>query len=55
MFNSSAIRLLAKYASLRDRTVLVTGGASGIGATLVEEFATQEASGFCRSKPSVLA
>ena len=44
MSSSSAVHLLAKYASLRDRTVLVTGGASGIGATLVEEFAAQEAS-----------
>jgi NAD(P)-dependent dehydrogenase (short-subunit alcohol dehydrogenase family) len=33
----------ARYPSLRDRTVLVTGGATGIGATLVEQFAAQEA------------
>lgn len=31
----------ARYPSLVDRTVLVTGGATGIGATLVEEFAAQ--------------
>jgi len=29
----------ASYPSLRDRTVLVTGGATGIGACLVEQFA----------------
>lgn len=31
----------ASYPSLRDRVVLVTGGASGIGAVLVEEFVRQ--------------
>lgn len=31
----------AVYPSLRDRTVLITGGASGIGAALVEQFALQ--------------
>ncbi|HWP99056.1 MAG TPA: SDR family oxidoreductase [Vicinamibacterales bacterium] len=31
----------AIYPSLRDRVVLVTGGASGIGAVLVEQFALQ--------------
>ncbi|WP_446742153.1 SDR family NAD(P)-dependent oxidoreductase [Silvibacterium acidisoli] len=31
----------ARYPSLCDRTVLVTGGASGIGASMVEEFARQ--------------
>jgi NAD(P)-dependent dehydrogenase (short-subunit alcohol dehydrogenase family) len=29
------------YPSLRDRTVLITGGATGIGASLVEHFARQ--------------
>jgi D-xylose 1-dehydrogenase len=33
----------AQYPSLRDRAVLITGGATGIGATLVEQFAAQGA------------
>jgi NAD(P)-dependent dehydrogenase (short-subunit alcohol dehydrogenase family) len=33
----------ARYPSLADRGVLITGGASGIGATLVEEFSGQDA------------
>ncbi|MDM0083482.1 SDR family oxidoreductase [Variovorax sp. J31P179] len=33
----------AHYPSLADRTVLITGGATGIGATLVEQFAAQGA------------
>lgn len=32
-----------RYPSLVDRTVLVTGGATGIGASLVEHFAAQGA------------
>jgi NAD(P)-dependent dehydrogenase (short-subunit alcohol dehydrogenase family) len=31
----------ASYPSLRDRTVLITGGGSGIGASIVEHFALQ--------------
>src|SRR5258705_4590859 len=34
---------LARYPSLRQRTVLVTGGASGIGAAIVEAFWQQDA------------
>ena len=33
----------ASYPSLRDRSVLITGGASGIGASFVEHFARQGA------------
>jgi len=32
----------ARYPSLRDAVVVVTGGASGIGAAMVEEFALQD-------------
>lgn len=32
-----------RYPSLKDRCVLITGGATGIGATLVEQFAAQGA------------
>jgi NAD(P)-dependent dehydrogenase (short-subunit alcohol dehydrogenase family) len=31
----------ARYPSLRDRAVLITGGATGIGAAMVEQFALQ--------------
>jgi NAD(P)-dependent dehydrogenase (short-subunit alcohol dehydrogenase family) len=31
----------ARYPSLRDRVVLITGGASGIGASMVEHFCAQ--------------
>jgi D-xylose 1-dehydrogenase len=34
-------RVFATYPSLRDRSVLVTGGATGIGASIVEHFARQ--------------
>ncbi|MDE1183276.1 SDR family oxidoreductase [Paraburkholderia sp.] len=33
----------ARYPSLEDRTVLITGGATGIGASFVEHFAAQGA------------
>jgi NAD(P)-dependent dehydrogenase (short-subunit alcohol dehydrogenase family) len=35
--------VLARYPSLSGRTVFITGGASGIGATLVEQFVAQGA------------
>lgn len=35
-------RLNAQYPSLKDVLVLITGGASGIGASMVEHFALQE-------------
>ena len=35
--------LLARYPSLAGRVVLITGGATGIGATLVEQCAAQDA------------
>lgn len=40
---SSPATSLARYPSLAGRVVLITGGATGIGATLVEQFAAQGA------------
>ncbi|RZI65348.1 MAG: SDR family oxidoreductase, partial [Variovorax sp.] len=37
------VRSFATYPSLVDRTVLITGGATGIGASLVQHFAAQGA------------
>src|ERR1700680_2661911 len=37
------VSTFAVYPSLRDRGVLITGGASGIGAGMVEHFAEQGA------------
>jgi NAD(P)-dependent dehydrogenase (short-subunit alcohol dehydrogenase family) len=38
---TTATEGFATYPSLRDRTVLVTGGGSGIGGSMVEHFAAQ--------------
>ena len=37
----SETELYARYPSLQDKAVLITGGASGIGASMVEHFARQ--------------
>lgn len=37
----SKIERFARYPSLEDKVVLITGGASGIGASMVEHFAAQ--------------
>jgi len=37
------VTAFAGYPSLKDRTVLITGGSTGIGMTLVQEFAAQGA------------
>jgi len=40
---SPSMTTLARYPSLVDRVVLITGGSTGIGATLVEQFVAQGA------------
>ena len=32
---------IAKYSSLEDKVIIITGGASGIGASIVEQFLNQ--------------
>ena len=32
---------IAKYSSLEDKVIIITGGASGIGASIVEQFLQQ--------------
>lgn len=43
MYSYSDHQGYTRYPSLRGRTVFITGGASGIGASLVEAFAVQDA------------
>ena len=42
----------AVYPSLEDKSVIITGGASGIGAGLVEAFVTQGARCLLYTSPS---
>lgn len=37
------MNMQTRYPSLKDRSVLITGGSTGIGATLVRQFAAQDA------------
>ncbi len=43
MYNYSSHEGYTRYASLKGRTVFITGGATGIGASLVEAFLSQDA------------
>ena len=43
MYSYSTHQGYTRYASLASRRVFITGGASGIGASLVEAFAVQDA------------
>ena len=43
MYSYSAHSGYTRYPSLQDRSVFITGGATGIGAALVEAFAAQGA------------
>lgn len=43
MFNHSTQQEYTRYTSLQDRSIFITGGATGIGAALVEAFTAQNA------------
>src|SRR3982751_1972081 len=43
MYSYSSHEGYTRYASLENRTVFITGGATGIGASLVEAFISQKA------------